>query len=35
MYKMHHPNTDIDRLYVKRKGGERGRYKLKRHINQR
>ena len=24
MYKMHHPNADIDRLYVKRKKGERG-----------
>jgi len=24
MYKMHHPKTDIDRLYVKRKEGGRG-----------
>jgi hypothetical protein len=24
MFKMHHPNTDIDRLYVKRKEGGRG-----------
>ena len=24
MYKMHHPKADIDRLYVKRKGGGRG-----------
>ena len=24
MYKMHHPNADIDRLYVTRKEGERG-----------
>ena len=24
MYKMHHPNADIDRLYVKRKEGGRG-----------
>ena len=24
MYKMHHPKADTDRLYVKRKGGERG-----------
>ena len=24
MYKMHHPRADIDRLYVKRKGGGRG-----------
>ena len=24
MYKMHHTNADIDRLYVKRKGGGRG-----------
>jgi len=24
MYKMHHPKADIDRLYVKRKEGERG-----------
>jgi hypothetical protein len=23
MYKMHHPKADIDRLYVKRKGGGR------------
>jgi len=24
VYKMHHPKADIDRLYVKRKGGGRG-----------
>jgi hypothetical protein len=24
MYKMHHPKADIDRLFVKRKGGGRG-----------
>jgi len=24
MYKMHHPNADIDRLYIKRKEGGRG-----------
>ena len=24
MYKMHHPKADMDRLYVKRKGGGRG-----------
>jgi hypothetical protein len=24
MYNMHHPKADIDRLYVKRKGGGRG-----------
>ena len=24
MYKMHHPKSDIDRLYVKMKGGGRG-----------
>jgi len=24
MYKMHHPEPDIDRLYVKRKEGGRG-----------
>ena len=24
MYKVHHPKTDIDRLYVKRKEGGRG-----------
>jgi hypothetical protein len=24
MYKMHHTKADIDRLYVKRKGGGRG-----------
>jgi len=24
MYKMHHPKADIDRLYVKRKGGGKG-----------
>jgi len=24
MYKMHQPKADIDRLYVKRKEGERG-----------
>ena len=24
MYKIHHPNADIDRLYVKRKDGGRG-----------
>jgi hypothetical protein len=24
MYKMHHPKADIDRLYGKRKKGERG-----------
>jgi len=24
MYKAHHPKTDIDRLYVKRKEGGRG-----------
>jgi len=23
-YKMHHPNSDIDRLYVNRRGGGRG-----------
>ena len=24
MYKMHHPKTDVDRLYVKRKEGDSG-----------
>ena len=24
MYKVHHPKADIDRLYVKKKGGGRG-----------
>ena len=24
MYKMHHPKVDIDRIYMKRKGGGRG-----------
>jgi hypothetical protein len=24
MYKVHHPKADIDRIYVKRKEGERG-----------
>ena len=24
MYTMHHPKADIDRLYIKRKGGGRG-----------
>ena len=28
MYKMHHPKADIDRLYVKRKEGERGLVKI-------
>ena len=28
MYKMHHPKADIDRLYVKRKGGGRGLVKV-------
>jgi hypothetical protein len=35
MYKMHHPKADIDSLYVKRKEGGRGWYKLKQHIKQR
>ena len=35
MYKTHHPKVDIDRLYVKRKAGGRGWYKLKRCIKQR
>ena len=29
MYKMHHPTADIDRLYVKWKGGGRGLLQLK------
>jgi hypothetical protein len=28
MYKMHHPNADIDRLYIKWKEGERGFLKI-------
>jgi len=29
MYKMHHPKPDIDRLYLKRKGGGRGLLQIK------
>ena len=35
MYKMHHPKSDIDRLYVKMKEEEGAYYRLKQHIKQR
>jgi hypothetical protein len=33
-YKIHNPNVDIDRLYIKRKEGSRGLAKLKKNIKQ-
>ena len=35
IYKMHHPKSDIDGLYVKRKKKEEACYQLKQHTKQR
>jgi hypothetical protein len=34
MYKMHQPKAEIDRLYVKRKGGRRGLVQVEGHVRQ-